>query len=126
LGFRAIGVFLFLCFSCNPGGVEEYSFLNKLNKDVELFLFMGGNSFEDKVKDSYLISSGDYVMFIKLQTDDRDGYGQEYFCNHIDSAKLRIAGEDEFIAIWRDGEEPMYSKGYEIKWNFLCEWREKI
>jgi hypothetical protein len=124
LGFSFL--LLSACLSCKHNIIAEYSFLNKLNIDVELYLYIKEDAFKGEVKDNYLIPSGEYVHFVKMQTDDRGGFGDEFFCNQLDSVKIKVIGEDGFIAIWRDGHEPVYQSGYEMKWNFFCEWWEKI
>ncbi|ASB50739.1 hypothetical protein [Alkalitalea saponilacus] len=124
LGFSLLMVVVNI--SCKYNVIAEYSFHNKLESDVELLLYMSGDPFKGKVYSQYIIPSGEYVKFIMLQTDKRDGFGQEYFCHQLDSAKLRINGDNEFIATWRNGEEAEYTSGYEMKWNFFCEWWEKI
>lgn len=124
LGFSLLMVITYQ--SCKYNIIEDYSFLNKLDNDVELMLYMSGDPFEGKVSSQYMVPSGEYVKFVTLQTDERGGFGQEYFCHQLDSAKLRINGEDKFIAIWRNGQEAEYAPGYEMKWNFFCEWWEII
>jgi hypothetical protein len=124
LGFSLL--MLLASVSCRYNVIAEYSFLNKLESDVELLLYMSNDPFNGKVSSQYIVPSGDYVKFVTLQTDEREGFGQEYFCHQLDSAKLRINGDTEYIATWRNGEEAEYISGYEMKWNFFCEWWEKI
>jgi len=126
---RISGFSLLLAFSltsCRDYGLEEYSFLNKLDNDVELLLYMSNDVFDGKVSSNYIIPSGDFVKFITLKPVDRDGFGQNYFCNQLDSVKLKMVGVNEFVAIWRFGKEPEYLYGYRMKWNFFCEWWEII
>jgi hypothetical protein len=116
----------FVCISCEYHNIVDYSFLNKLDRDVELFLYKKEEVTDDKLKENYLIHSGDYIFFTSLETHERSAPQLYDFCNMLDSAKLRIVGEENFIAIWRNGEEAEYASGYEMKWNFFCEWREII
>jgi hypothetical protein len=115
-----------ISFSCEYHNISDYSFLNKLDKEVELFLYKKEKVVVDRFSDSYVIPSGDYIFFTTLETYERSAPQERDFCNMLDSAMLRIAGEEDFIAIWRNGQEAEYAPGYEMKWNFFCEWYEVI
>ncbi|ASB50726.1 hypothetical protein CDL62_17090 [Alkalitalea saponilacus] len=126
LGFKVLFILALTSYSCNPESTAEYSFENKLEDDIELYLYFHKDAFNKRVKNHYIIERNDVVNFLKLSTKEKGGFGREYFCKQIDSAKIKINGEDRFIAIWRQSQEPEYIKGYEMKWDFICGWSGTI
>jgi hypothetical protein len=106
--------------SCGYEGIGEYSFLNNLDTDVELMLYMSDDPFDGKVNSQYIVPTNDYVKFVTLQTDQRGGFGEEYFIDRIDSAKLRIEGEELFVATWRSMGDFEYAEGFESLPDFFA------
>jgi hypothetical protein len=120
LVFSLLAICFMLFTSCEQEVIAEYSFLNKLEEDIELFIYVRNDSFEGKVNHLYNISKGGYVKFITLKTNDRSGFGEKYFIERLDSVKLRVAGDDFFIAVWRAIDEFEYADGYESLPDFFA------
>jgi len=119
-GFSILCSFVLLFSSCcffNAQG--DYSFHNKLNKDVQLFIYASGpNLSENK---SYSIKSGDFAMIASLKTCDRDGFG-DVIAQDVDSAKLIISSDDVIIAIWRNSGEYYLHNDYQHLPDFFHYW----
>ena len=124
LGFSFF--FAFFSTSCKQDGVEEYSFRNNFDKEVELFIFTNSDILKESVYEVYHIISGEKISFVSLKSADRYGYGMGFFCTQIDSAKLKIEGESDYLVIWVNSEEPIYKTENVLRWNFFCEWIETI
>ncbi|NHB69545.1 hypothetical protein [Perlabentimonas gracilis] len=120
LGFKLLVVLQIFITSREREVIAEYSLLNKLDKEIELFLYMSNDPFEGEVNESYIIPKEDYVKFVSLKTNDRSGFGEKYFIERIDSAKLKIEGYESFVAIWRSMDDFEYAEGFESLPDFFA------
>jgi hypothetical protein len=122
LGFSLLLVLFLSMASCGKRAIEDYSFLNQLEEEVELFLYISHKDYSQKIAPYHIIAAGTRVKLLTVETNDRDGVGPDYFRKLIDSAMVKIHGQEKYIAVWRQGVEPELAEGYEALPDFYNYW----
>lgn len=102
----------------------DYSFHNKLDEDVELYLYVSHTNYKSKIPAYSMIPKRDSVQLISLEwkSRERGGFGENYFHLLVDSAKVKLYGEDHYIAVWRQNGEHEIADGYEGLRDFYTYW----
>lgn len=113
LGLNLLLVLFLFMASCGKRLIEEYSFRNELKEDVELYLYVGSENYSQKIAPYHLVLMGDSIKLLTVETNDRGGVGPDYFHKLVDSAMVKIHGQEKHIAVWRQGAEPELAEGYE-------------
>ncbi len=62
---------------------------------------MHEDAFDGKVNHKYLIEEDPIVDFIQLSTNDKGGFDNSVFCSQIDSEKLKVTDNNDYVTIWR-------------------------
>jgi hypothetical protein len=122
LGFSLVFLMLIGMASCRYHVIAEFSFHNKLNEDVELYLYVNQKDYSQKIPPYSMILKDDNVTLISLESSDRDGFGGDYFHQLVDSAKVKIHGQEFYIAIWRQNKDAELAEGYESLKDFYKYW----
>jgi hypothetical protein len=122
LGFSLLLVLFITLASCGKRAIEDYSFLNELEEDVELYLYIGHERYSRKITPYHLVLKGEGVKLLTVETNDRGGAGYDYFHWLVDSAKVRIHGQEQFIAVWRQNGAYDLAEGYEALLDFYVDW----
>jgi hypothetical protein len=122
LGFSLLLVLFLFMASCGIRAIEDYSFLNQLEEEVELFLYISHKDYSQKIGPYHMIPAGSSVKLLTKETKDRGGFGGDYFQKFVDSAMVKIHGQEKYIAVWRQGVEPELAEGYETLKDFHTDW----
>jgi len=110
--------------SCDYSGTEYYSFENGLNEDIELFLYVSNDEFNQTIEPYHFIAKGETAMLLVMERgkDDRDDFGHDYLNSLVDSVKVKFLNQEQYIAIWRQNGSHQLAEGYESLEDFYLYW----
>lgn len=122
-GFSILIILLFMLVSCKFHLIADYSFRNELEEDVELYLYISHKYYSQKIGPYHLIPAGTAVKLLTKESNDReDSFGHDYFHRLIDSVRVKISGQEYFIAVWRQDGVYDLAEGYETLHDFYNSW----
>ncbi len=115
IGAFNLAILISLLVSCDPTKehVEEWSFHNLLENEVDLYLHTSSSHLNNIFTDSYTIDSGDSVVLYTSIITNIGGVGSGYFYSHVDSVIVKFPDLNDTIAIWRNNKPHTYGEGFE-------------
>jgi hypothetical protein len=119
-GFKLIPFCLILLSACvKPifSGSADYSLINHLNEDVDLYLYVSDEEFKMNVQNLYIIPHGEKVVLMSKQSTSSNRHGLDldaiHFVSFIDSVKVFVKGQENEIIKWSKDGENYFEIGYE-------------
>jgi hypothetical protein len=115
-----------IVYACDKESIADFSFVNRLDQEVEVQFYFEENSYSGIVDSIYRIKSQQSVLLIRNQyKTSEEGFpplgSSSYFIDFMDSVKVRYVGEETYIAVWRDFDDYEYASGYESLRNFYSD-----
>ncbi|ASB50741.1 hypothetical protein CDL62_17080 [Alkalitalea saponilacus] len=124
-----LSIIAFCCsifYACDHEVIAEYSFVNKLEKEVEVRFYFQEIVFDMRVDSIFSVKSNESVLLLRNKfKSSEEGFppqgGSSYFIDLIDSAKVKYIDEEGYIAIWRGFSDYEYASGYESLRDFYSD-----
>ena len=120
IGGFSLTFFMSILVSCDPPKehIEEWSFHNLLENEVELYLHTSSNQLKNMALDYHTIASGDSVVLYTNVITNIGGVGSGFFYNLLDSVMVKFSDVGDTIAIWRNNKHHTNGEGFDGLYNF--------